>query len=121
MNNDIFLFLVAHGCDISMLRGSPTNDIHDFPTYYWALNKEDSSTFIALCSDLFIPIIGGDILLGKGDGNLVFSDTHWYYDRRPNESFIDYLNHSINRAHEYLDLFSADPSLFFSFTTREFI
>ncbi len=118
MNVVLFNYLVQNGQDISGLYGSSINKHEDYPSYYWALDKDHSIEFITLCSEELIPIIGGDVVDVLCDG-LELSYTYWHYDRVNNECFKDYVEHSINKAREYVYYYN-NESVLFSFTILDY-
>ena len=120
MNTELYNYLVNYGQDISELYGSLIQRCEDYPTYYWALDKEHSLVFTSLCAEELIPIIGGDIIAVLSDG-LELTYTNWHYDRVGNECFKDYVSHSIDKAREYLSYYDNKESVLFSFTTLDHV
>ena len=120
MNEVIIQYLKSKGRDISSLRGAVTKPIERLPSYYWALDKQDSLSFLQLCMNHYIPIIGGDVIKVHKNESLLFADCHWYYDRVANECFYDYLIHSINKSKEYLQYYSNEDTVLFSFTLLDY-
>lgn len=116
MNEEIIHYLKSKGRDISSLRGAVAKPSTRTLSYYWALDKQDSLSFLQLCMNNVTPIIGGDVIKVHNNESLSFADCHWYYDRVDNECFYDYLIHSINRSKEYLQYYSNDDTVLFSFT-----
>lgn len=119
MNRRIFIFLSKYGCDVSELHGATITQSEDFPSYYWALDKQNALRFIELCREEVTPIIGGEIYYKRDDCSIEYSTNHWCYDRYNQESFTDYLMHSLEKALYYINTVFREDNILYGFTVDE--
>ena len=111
-------FLSRYGSDISQWHDPAKKDISDYPSYYWVLCPKDSFAFITLCAYLFVPITRGDIY-EIIDDSLYYTGVSWHYSRADNECFTFYLEHSVNKAAEFIRNYSSKDNMMISFYVAE--
>jgi hypothetical protein len=85
----------------------------------WALNKEEAEIALLEFEKMQIPILGGDVYEMK---NSIISHNYdnWYYERKEDESFAEFVSNSIEKATEYIRNYyrNCDPNIFFVLVPR---
>ena len=92
-------FFQDKGYDLRKFQGTPDNDI----VISKALNKEDALNLLDLCFELFIPVLGGDVLFLKDNGSLDYTYDNWYINRLQAETFYQFLKRSIDVSKDYIN------------------
>jgi|GEM_PF-613280 len=93
-------FLRVRGYDIRRFKGY---DLNDKNIVSKALTKQEALEAIELYRQLQTPILGGDVLcLNEKTGEIHWKYDNWYYEPRENETNIEYLNRSIDKAENYI-------------------
>ena len=82
----------------------------------WAFSKEKALLALGHLANLEVPVLGGDVC-ELTNGTIQYNYDNWYCDRLPNESYIDFVNRSINKAIEYIEQYDSNDldKIFFVF------
>lgn len=99
-------FFQGKGYDLRRFQGTPDNDI----VISKALNKENALNLLDLCFELFIPVLGGDVLCLKDNGSLDYTYDNWCIDRLQAETYYQFLKRSIDISKDYINNYR-HPSL----------
>lgn len=91
-------FFQDKGYDLRKFQGFPDNSM----VISKALNKEDALNVLDLYYELFIPVLGGDVLYLKQNGILDYTNDNWCIDRLHKETYSQFLKRSIDTSKDYI-------------------
>jgi len=105
-------YVTTKGVHIINLEPNP-NSIHS-----WALSYKDSINLCELCKDLFVPILGGDVVTKEKEGVYRFTYNNWSTQTKEGECFKSYLDRTINNTIAFLERYKKDDSVMFTFVFK---
>lgn len=92
-------FFQGKGYDLGKFQGFPDNAM----VINKALNKEDALKVLDLYDELFIPVLGGDVLYLKDNGSLDYTYDNWCIDRLQTDTYFQFLKKSIDVSKDYIN------------------
>lgn len=81
-----------------------------------ALSKQEALNALNQFKELQVPVLGGDVCELFG-GVVIYNYDNWFCDRSPNESDLNFVNRSVEKAREYIENYRIKElnKIFFAF------
>jgi len=80
----------------------------------WALKRDQALNAIEELKALGIPILGGDVYHDI-NGIIIPNYDNWYCEQKPDESIVDFVTRSLNKAKMYIESYPIQKGIKFFF------